>query len=76
MVQIVKKTGEKTKFKLKFDKNGKVSNIEAENDPGYGTAEEAVRVMKLSPNWIPAKQNGKPVVYKHKHTITYVISED
>lgn len=58
------------------DKNGKVSNIEAENDPGYGTAEEAVRVMKLSPNWIPAKQNGKPVVYKHKHTITYVISED
>lgn len=58
------------------DTKGKVSNVEAENDPGYGTAEEAVRVMKLSPNWIPAKQNGKPVVYKHKHTITYVISED
>jgi len=58
------------------DKNGKVSNIDAENDPGYGTAEEAVRVMKLSPNWIPAKQNGKPVVYKHKHTITFVISEE
>ncbi|OZA64528.1 MAG: hypothetical protein B7X68_06940, partial [Sphingobacteriia bacterium 39-36-14] len=58
------------------DTKGKVSNVEAENDPGYGTAEEAVRVMKLSPNWIPAKQNGKPVVYKHKHTITYVISEE
>lgn len=59
-----------------IDTKGKVSNIEAENDPGYGTAEEAVRVMKLSPNWIPAKLNGKPVVYKHKHTITYVISEE
>ena len=59
-----------------IDTKGKVSNVEAENDPGYGTAEEAVRVMKLSPNWIPAKQNGKPVVYKHKHTITYMISED
>jgi N-acetylmuramoyl-L-alanine amidase len=58
------------------DTKGKVSNVEAENDPGYGTAEEAVRVMKLSPNWIPAKQNGKPVVYKHKHTITYMISEE
>lgn len=58
------------------DAKGKVSNVDAENDPGFGTAEEAVRVMKLSPNWIPAKQNGKPVVYKHKHTITYVISED
>ncbi|OYZ01354.1 MAG: hypothetical protein B7Y37_06700 [Sphingobacteriia bacterium 28-36-52] len=58
------------------DTKGKVSNVEAENDPGYGTAEEAVRVMKLSPNWVPAKQNGKPVVYKHKHTITYVISEE
>lgn len=59
-----------------IDTKGKVSNVEAENDPGYGTAEEAVRVMKLSPSWIPAKQNGKPVVYKHKHTITYVISEE
>lgn len=58
------------------DTKGKVSNVEAENDPGYGTAEEAVRVMKLSPNWVPAKQNGKPVVYKHKHTITYMVSED
>jgi N-acetylmuramoyl-L-alanine amidase len=58
------------------DTKGKVSNIDAENDPGYGTAEEAVRVMKLSPNWIPAKQNGIPVVYKHKHTITFVISEE
>lgn len=58
------------------DTKGKVSNVEAENNPGYGTAEEAVRVMKLSPNWIPAKQNGMPVVYKHKHTITYVISEE
>ncbi|WP_295233904.1 N-acetylmuramoyl-L-alanine amidase [Sediminibacterium sp.] len=58
------------------DTKGKVSNVEAENDPGYGTAEEAVRVMKLSPNWIPAKQNGKPVVYKNKQTITYSISEE
>lgn len=58
------------------DTKGKVSNVEAENDPGFGTAAEAVRVMKLSPNWIPAKQNGNPVVYKHKQTITYVISEE
>ena len=30
-------------------------------DIGYGTGEEAIRVMKLSPKWIPGKQDGKPV---------------
>lgn len=59
-----------------IDKEGKLSEIKAENNPGYGTAEEAVRVMKLSPNWEPAKQNGKPVTYKHKQSITYFVTDE
>lgn len=57
------------------DKEGKVSDVKAENDPGYGTKEEAVRVIKKGPNWIPANQNGKAVVYRHKQAITFKVTE-
>lgn len=57
------------------DKDGKVSDVKAENDPGYGTKEEAIRVIKKGPNWIPANQNGNPVVYRHKQMITFKVSE-
>jgi N-acetylmuramoyl-L-alanine amidase len=59
-----------------IDKEGKLSEIKAENNPGYGTAEEAVRVMKLSPNWEPAKLNGETVIYKHKQSITYFVTDE
>ena len=57
------------------DKEGKVSDVKAENDPGYGTKEEAIRVIKKGPNWIPANQNGKMVTYRHKQTIVFKVTE-
>lgn len=57
------------------DKNGKVTEVEALNDPGYGTAEEAVRVVQHSPAWIPAIQNDKPVNYRQKENITFEVTE-
>ena len=57
------------------DKEGKVSDVKAENDPGYGTKEEAIRVIKKGPSWIPANQNGKAVVYRHKQAITFRVTE-
>jgi len=57
------------------DKEGKVSDVKAENDPGYGTKEEAIRVIKKGPSWIPANQNGKAVVYRHKQAITFKVTE-
>jgi protein TonB len=56
------------------DKNGGVSDVKAETDPGYGTAEEAKRVILKGPNWIPAVQNGLKVIYKHKQSITFVVA--
>ena len=56
-------------------KNGKIDEVKAENDPGYGTAEEAVRVIKNGPDWIPAVQNGKPVIYRQKQSITFQVIE-
>lgn len=57
------------------DREGNVSEIQALNDPGYGTVEEAIRVIKRSKQWIPAKQNGNPVIYRQKQAITFVVSE-
>jgi protein TonB len=57
-------------------KTGDVSEVVAENDPGYGTKAEAVRVIQKGPKWKPAVQNGRNVIYRHKQSITFVVSED
>ncbi|NCT93952.1 MAG: energy transducer TonB [Chitinophagaceae bacterium] len=58
------------------DKNGGISEVQAENDPGYGTKDEAVRVIKKGPSWKPAVQNGRNVIYRHKQSITFMVSEE
>lgn len=58
------------------DEQGGISNVAAENDPGYGTAAEAVNLIKKGPGWMPAKRNGKNVKYWMKQNITFVVSED
>ncbi len=58
------------------DKNGGISEVQAENDPGYGTKEEAVRVIKKGPAWKAAVQNGRNVIYRHKQSITFMVSEE
>ena len=53
------------------DSLGKVSDIRIEVDPGYGAAEEFIRVLKLSSKkWIPAVDHGKAVPYRHKQSLT------
>jgi hypothetical protein len=56
--------------------DGTISNVEALNDPGYGTKEEAVRLMKDGHKWMPAEQNGKKVLSLTKKSITFIISEE
>lgn len=41
--------------------DGSLANFEVLRDIGHGTGEEAVRVLKLSPKWIPGEKDGKPV---------------
>jgi len=57
------------------DKNGNISEVQALNDPGYGTAEEAVRVIKKGPAWSPAVQNGRNVIYRQKQSVTFQVTE-
>ncbi len=57
------------------DKNGIISDVKAESDPGYGTKEEAMRVIKKGPDWHPAVQNGRTVNYRHIQNIVFIVAE-
>ena len=56
-------------------KDGTVSDIRIAKDPGYGTAEEVIRVFLLSPKWIPGTHNGKPVKSLRSQNITFKVEE-
>lgn len=57
------------------DKLGKISDVKAENDPGYGTKEEALRVILKGPDWVPAVQNGRNVAYRHRQSIAFDVHD-
>ncbi len=57
------------------DKNGKISKVKAENNPGFGTAKEAISVIKNGPDWEPATIDGKPVVYRQRQSISFHVSD-
>lgn len=55
------------------DKTGSISDITAETDPGYGTKEEALKLIKKGPKWVPAEKDGQKVIYRHKQSIEFVV---
>ncbi|MET0759443.1 MAG: energy transducer TonB [Flavobacterium sp.] len=44
-----------------IETDGSISNIKVLQDVGYGSGEEAMRVLKKTDKWIPGKFDGKPV---------------
>lgn len=58
------------------NKEGQISDVRAENDPGYGTKAEAIRVIQKGPNWQPAEQNGRKVMYRQRQSITFQVVEE
>ncbi len=44
-----------------INEDGTTSDYKVIKDLGYGTAQELIRVLKNSPKWKPAMENGKPV---------------
>ncbi len=53
--------------------DGKVTNVKALNNPGGGLAEEAMRVLKKGPKWIPAEQNGQKITSTLVQNIVFKI---
>lgn len=58
------------------DKKGNISDIKPTTKLGFGMEQECIRVMKLSPNWIPARQNGQVVKAYRKQPFTFMIVEE
>lgn len=51
------------------EKDGRLTDYEFKNSLGYGTQEEAVRVLNDCPKWIPGNQHGIPVRVKYNINI-------
>ncbi|MDE1190697.1 MAG: energy transducer TonB [Arachidicoccus sp.] len=57
------------------NKEGNVTEAKAENDPGFGMAEEAVRVISKSPQWNPAFMYNKAVTYRQKQGVVFNVTK-
>lgn len=55
------------------DTAGKVTQIEPLTHFGYGMEEEAERMLKQSPRWLPAQQFGRKVKAYRRQPITFVV---
>jgi len=69
------RAGVSGKLYLNFvvEKDGSLSDYDFKNDLGYGTRQEAVRVLSQSPKWNPATRHGIPVRVRYSINITLSI---
>lgn len=58
------------------DKEGNISDVKALSSHGFGMEDEAVKVIKRGPKWVPALQNGRHVKAYRKQPITFVVSPE
>lgn len=72
-----KKNNVEGKVFLSFivEKDGKLSDVKVIKGLGYGTNEEAVRVVKASPNWNPGKIKGEAVRVQYNLPISFSLSK-
>jgi protein TonB len=57
----VKKLNGKVYVTFVVEKDGSINEVKVLRDIGYGTGEEAIRVLNNSPKWIPGEQDGRKV---------------
>ncbi|HEX8268797.1 MAG TPA: energy transducer TonB [Flavobacterium sp.] len=53
-----------------IEKDGSLSDIKVLRDIGFGTAEEAIRVISSSPRWLPGEHEGYKVRTRYTLPIT------
>lgn len=61
------------KISFIVDEAGRMSDFSIVDNPGEGLGEEALRVIKQGPDWVPAQQNGHKVKARVYQTITFKI---
>jgi periplasmic protein TonB len=56
-------------------KDGSLSQVKPLNNPGYGLAAGAARVVRTGPKWTPGMLNGRPVRSYHTQPVIFMISK-
>lgn len=57
------------------DRNGKVTDPKVVKSLGYGTDEEALRIVNLFPDFEPAKKDGQPIDYQLTLPVRFSLSQ-
>jgi len=57
------------------ERDGSLTDIKVLREPGSGTGDEAVRVLKISPHWKPGIQNGKPVRVQYTVPVSFSLGD-
>jgi hypothetical protein len=52
------------------EQDGSLTDIKILRDAGHGTGDEAMRVLKKCPNWVPGEHNGKKIRVLYSVPIT------
>lgn len=61
----------KVYISLTIERDGSLTDIRSEKDIGFGSADEAIRVLKLSPKWEAGYQNGHTVRVRYTLPILF-----
>ena len=57
------------------DKEGRVTDIKPLTKFGFGMEEEVIRILKKSPQWVPAIQFGRNVKAYRRQPVTFVVEK-
>ncbi len=57
-----------------IDINGNIGDVYLVKSCEWSADAEVFRLFKDAPRWIPAQQNGKPVLYRQKQALTFVVN--
>lgn len=58
-----------------IERDGSLTEIKVDRRAGYGLDEEAIRVLKASPKWVPGMQNGNKVRVKYNLPIAFALTK-
>lgn len=60
---------------FRIEKDGSVGEVYLVRSAEFSVDQEALRVISNSPKWKPATQDGKPVIYRQRQALNFVVSE-
>ncbi|MGV3636235.1 MAG: energy transducer TonB [Flavobacteriales bacterium] len=55
------------------EQDGRITGVRTLRGIGHGCDEEAIRVVKSMPNWIPGEQGGKPVRVQYNLPVRFML---